>query len=208
MSDDKADAPDEPLDVAALLHRVEQGWRPKFVFFWGHSAKTGGAAGKGAAGKHVLSQWWMSEFEVDGVRYPTAEHYMMAEKARLFGDDDALTRILASPSPGAAKALGRQVRNFAADKWDAACFDIVARGNEAKFGQNEELRTYLLNTGDKVLVEASPVDRIWGVGLAADDPHIENPKRWSGANLLGFALMKARVALRDRAFSNDQVAAT
>lgn len=195
MSDnvDKADGQDEPLDVASLVRRVERGWRPKFVFFWGHKAKAGADVGK-----HVLSQWQASAFEVDGVRYPSAEHYMMAEKARLFGDDVVLARILASPSPGAAKALGRQVRNFKDELWDAACFDIVARGNAAKFGQNEELRTYLLNTGGKVLVEASPLDRIWGVGLAEDDPGIENPAQWRGANLLGFALMKARAMVRER----------
>lgn len=183
---------DTPLDVAALLRKVRAGWSPKYLLFWGHRAKSGADA----AGKHVLSQWWGAPFVIGGIRYPTAEHYMMAEKARLFCDDDALQRILNAASPGAAKALGRKVKNFVAAEWEAKCFDIVVRGNIAKFGQNGELRTYLLNTGKKVLVEASPVDRIWGIGLAADDPRAQNPEQWRGANLLGFALMKARNVLR------------
>lgn len=138
---------------------------------------------------------WGAAFEIDGIRYPSAEHYMMAEKARLFGDDDALRRILVAASPGAAKALGRRVKNFVAAEWDAASFDAVARGNIAKFGQDEGLRAYLQNTGRRVLVEASPVDRIWGIGLAVDDPRAENPEQWRGSNLLGFALMKARDVL-------------
>jgi ribA/ribD-fused uncharacterized protein len=186
----KRAALDPPLNVPELLRRIGAGWSPKYVFFWGHKDKSGAPAGK-----HVLSQWRPSEFEIDGVRYPTAEHYMMAEKARLFGDQRALERILAAPGPGAAKAIGRQVRNFSSERWDAACFDIVARGNIAKFGQNPLLHDYLFETGDKVLVEASPIDRIWGIGLAADDPQAQNPAGWRGANLLGFALMKARAAL-------------
>ena len=92
--------------------------------------------------------------------------------------------------PGAAKALGREVENFVEAEWEAHRFDIVVRGNAGKFAQNAELRTYLLHTGEKVLVEASPVDLIWGAGVAAEDPCVESPDRWPGANLLGFALMK------------------
>jgi ribA/ribD-fused uncharacterized protein len=182
---------DSPRDIAALLHRIERGWAPKYLLFWGHRAKHGDAMGK-----HVLSQWWPVDFEIDTVRYRSAEHYMMAEKARMFADDDAWQRICAASTSGAAKALGRKVMNFHQATWDAGCFDIVVRGNVAKFGQNEPLRRYLLETGDKVLVEASPVDRIWGIGLAADDPRAQDPAQWRGSNLLGFALMQARAMLR------------
>ena len=171
--------------------RSKAGWRPKYLCFWGHQAYPGERAGK-----HVLSQWWESAFEIGGVRYLTAEHYMMAEKARLFGDDALLPEILAAPSPAAAKALGRRVKNFAQPEWDAHRFGIVVRGSVAKFGQNADLRTYLLNTGEQVLVEASPVDPVWGVSLAEGDPRLERPEQWRGLNLLGFALMKARAILR------------
>jgi ribA/ribD-fused uncharacterized protein len=121
---------------------------------------------------------------------------MMATKARLFGDDEALARILATGDPGRAKALGRQVRGFDEAAWQAVRFDAVTRGNVAKFGQSEPLRRYLLATRDAFLVEASPVDRIWGIGFAADHEDARAPARWRGLNLLGFALMRARAILR------------
>lgn len=122
---------------------------------------------------------------------------MMAEKARLFGDEDALGRILAAGSPGAARAAGREVRGFDEAAWTAARWQIVVRGNEARFGQNAELRACLAGTGDRVLVEASPLDRVWGIGLAPDDAAAENPELWRGLNLLGFGPMEARARLRE-----------
>lgn len=178
-------------NVQALREFTRAGGRPKYIFFWGHTPKAGEAVGK-----HVFSQWFEAPFTVDGATYLTAEHWMMAEKARLFGDRDALGRIIAARTPGEAKKLGREVRDFDDDAWNAARWEIVVRGNEAKFGQNPELREYLLNTGDRVLVEASPRDRIWGIGMGAANPDAENPEAWRGLNLLGFALMEARARLR------------
>ncbi|MFB6725518.1 NADAR family protein [Kribbella sp. NPDC056345] len=131
------------------------------------------------------------------IRYPTTEHFMMADKARTFGDEQTLAEILAVPSPAQAKTLGRKVRNFDTVVWAEHRFDIVVAANRAKFGQDEELRAYLLGTKDRVLVEASPVDRIWGIGLAADDVRAEQPGQWRGLNLLGFALMEVRRELAD-----------
>lgn len=162
----------------------------KFVFFWGCQAPRGGGVGPGC-----LSQWWPTSFTVDGVDYPSSEHYMMAEKARLFGDETAAAHVLRSDHPGEAKALGARVTGFDEGVWEAHRFDIVVRGNMAKFGQNKELREYLLGTGKRVLVEASPLDRIWGIGLSADADGAEEPSRWRGLNLLGFALMQVRAAL-------------
>lgn len=179
-----------PGDVEALRAWVERGTRTKYVFFWRHHPERDGSVGAGC-----FSQWWPSAFTVDGVRYATAEHYMMAEKARLFGDEKIAAEVLAAKSPGAVQALGRRVRNFVQAGWDARRFDIVAAGNLAKFGQHPDLGAYLLGTGDRILVEASPIDRIWGIGLAADDERAGNPRRWRGLNLLGFALMAARARL-------------
>jgi ribA/ribD-fused uncharacterized protein len=123
---------------------------------------------------------------------------MMAEKARLFGDEETRSSILATSKPGAAKALGRTVRSFDEKRWGQHRFNIVVRASAAKFGQNADLAAYLAETGDKVLVEASPVDRVWGIGLAADDPRAERPAEWQGLNLLGFALMRARTMLAER----------
>ncbi len=176
----------------SLLGFTRVGGQPKYIFFWGHTPKQGGGVGK-----HVFSQWYEAPFTVDGVTYRTAEHWMMAEKARLFGDGEALARVLGAGNPGAAKQYGREVRGFDDARWEAARWDIVVRGNLAKFGQNAELGAFLANTGDRVLVEASPVDRIWGIGLAEDDARAQDPERWRGLNLLGFALMEVRGRLRD-----------
>ena len=158
---------------------------------WSPSSWTAGGVGKGC-----LSQWWPVAFTVDGVRYASAEHYMMAAKARLSGDAGAVEEILSAPHPGAAKALGRQVRGFDEQRWAEHRFDVVVAGNMAKFSQHPKLRDYLDGTGGRVLVEASPRDLVWGIGLAADDERAGSPERWPGLNLLGFALMEVRARLR------------
>ena len=117
---------------------------------------------------------------------------MMASKARLFGDRAAIDRVLASDDPGAAKAAGRQVRDFDETLWRGRRFDIVVAGNLAKFDQNAEIRDFLLGTRSRVLVEASPHDRIWGIGLSEKSPAATNPFLWKGLNILGFALMEVR----------------
>jgi ribA/ribD-fused uncharacterized protein len=149
-----------------------------------------------AVGKECLSQWWPAKFVVDDVTYSSAEHFMMAGKARLFGDEAVLSRIFQAPTPGEAKKLGRQVRGFEQARWNAVAFNVVVRGNTEKFKQNPELLEFLLGTNTMVLVEASTVDRVWGIGLAASDPLARDPQAWLGGNLLGFALMAARQVLR------------
>lgn len=175
------------MDRAALCNRLEEGWRPDLLFFWGHRPQADGSVGPGC-----LSQFWPSAFEVDGQLYATAEHWMMASKARLFSDDDALARVLTSPEPAQAKAVGRTVRGFDEATWRAHRLDIVVQGNVAKFSQNDDERSYLLGTAPAVLVEASPRDRIWGIGMGAANPAAVDPTRWRGQNLLGFALMEVR----------------
>lgn len=177
--------------VADLRKYMDAGNQPDFLFFWGHRP------GKPGVGyKSCLSQWFEAPFEVDGIEYPTAEHYMMAGKARLFNDTDALRAVLAAGSPGAAKAAGRAVRGFDENRWRQYRWDIVVNANVAKFSQHADLKQYLLGTGDQVLVEASPLDFVWGIGLAADDPDAPQPARWQGLNLLGFVLMEVREQLR------------
>jgi ribA/ribD-fused uncharacterized protein len=96
----------------------------------------------------------------------------------------------------AAKALGREVAGFDNEKWERHLFDIVLDGNLEKFRQHRGLRKFLLGTGDQVLVEASPVDRIWGIGLPREDKRATKPDYWRGLNLPGFALMEVREQLR------------
>jgi ribA/ribD-fused uncharacterized protein len=120
---------------------------------------------------------------------------MMYHKAKLFGDQLACERVLQATNPGDVKAIGREVLGFDQSLWEKERFDIVVNGNLAKFSQHAALKGYLVATGSKVLVEASPVDRIWGIGLAKDDPAAQNPNSWKGENLLGFALMEVRQKL-------------
>lgn len=184
-----------PTPRQHLQARQEAGEPLKFRFFWGHTGA--------GVGDWVLSQWWEAPFTVDGTTYRTAEHWMMAEKARVFGDDAAVPAILAARSPGAAKALGRKVTGFDGAVWEQVRSAIVRAGNIEKFGQNPPLRDWLLATGDTVLVEASPRDRIWGIGMAASNPDAGRVAAWRGENLLGFALMEAREHLRVRSDSRE-----
>lgn len=174
-----------------LLAAMQQGLQPKFLFFWGHTP-----AVPGMVGKECLSQWWPAAFTLAGVTYPTAEHYMMAEKARLFGDAPMLNQILKAKGPAAAKRLGRGVQGFDEATWTNARFGIVVAANLAKFGQNPALQAFLLGTRARILVEASPRDKVWGIGLAQTDPRASDPAQWRGLNLLGFALMAARAQLQ------------
>lgn len=155
----------------------------RFVFFW----------------DGWPSQWHPSPFEIDGEAYSCCEQWMMAEKARVFGDGEALERIMASDSPREQKALGRRVRGFDGGRWNEVCRGIVYRGNLAKFTSSAAFTNVLLNTGERVIVEASPQDAIWGIGLAKEDPRALDPAQWLGTNWLGVAVMQVRDELRRRA---------
>ncbi|MET9294514.1 NADAR family protein [Streptomyces sp. NPDC003077] len=183
-------AVDGPRSVAELIAATAAGQKYKYVYFWGHRPRR-----DGTLGPSCFSQWWPSPFTVGGVRYATAEHWMMACKARLFQDAEAERKVLAAGHPKQAKDAGRTVRGFDEERWRAHRFAFVTEGSVHKFGQDAALRDFLLGTGSRVLVEASPLDRIWGIGLAADDERAAAPSRWRGENLLGFALMEARQRL-------------
>ncbi|WP_369249539.1 NADAR family protein [Streptomyces sp. R41] len=187
----------------ALVSAVQSGARVKYLHFWGHRPRP-----DGRVSASCLSQWWPSPFVVDDVEYATAEHWMMASKARLFGDEEAERRVLAASNPALAKKAGRLVRGFDEAIWERERFGIVVEGSVHKFAAHADLREFLLGTGERskmgvppaegsgrVLVEASPLDRVWGIGLAADDERAFDPERWRGPNLLGFALMEARARL-------------
>lgn len=159
--------------------------RPELLLFYGHRVTK-------TVTETCLSQWYPCQFEVGGVTYTSAEQYMMAEKARLFGDEEIRTEILSISDPRTCKALGRKVKNFDKAVWDKKKEGIVRNGNFEKFMQNDALRNFLLSTGDKVLVEASPTDRVWGIGLGKNNPDALDPQKWRGQNRLGFTLMAVR----------------
>ncbi len=178
-------------DINWLTEKFENGETLKFIYFWGHTNKY-----NEAVGKFCFSQWYPSSFIVDNITYKTAEHWMMAHKALLFGDTKSFDKIIASDKPGEAKELGRRVLGYEEETWNEKKFEIVKLGNIHKFNQHPDFADYLLKTENRVLVEASPVDTIWGIGLPADSKDIDNIYAWPGQNLLGFALMEVRDFLK------------
>ncbi len=174
-------------DLEQLRSACRAGRKFKYLFFWGHTPPADGSVNQGC-----LSQWWMSPFEIEGTEYSCTEQYMMAEKARLFGDGEMLAAIMQAKHPKEMKAFGRSVGNFDKDVWESRCYEIVKRGSLAKFSQNPQLWNYLKSTRNRIVVEASPRDRIWGIGMGQSNPNADNPLQWRGRNLLGFALTEAR----------------
>lgn len=174
-----------------LKQQFAEGQHIELLFFWGHQPSK-----DGSIIKTCMSQWWPVNFEEDGIVYKTAEHYMMVGKAKVFRDHEMIVKIIACETPKEAKAFGRKVANFDAKIWDQHKYRIVVQANVLKFSQNPDLKEFLLSTGNKVIVEASPRDLIWGIGLGEHNPKSQDPHTWRGRNLLGFALMEARDELR------------
>jgi ribA/ribD-fused uncharacterized protein len=173
-------------NITNLLERLAQGEALEYLLFWGHTGKANVTTAA------CFSQWWLQSFVVEGLVYPTAEHWMMAQKAVLFNDNAVLEQILACEKPADVKALGRKVANFDPEIWDQNCFEIVVTGNLHKFSQHPDLKAFLLKTNPKIIVEASPFDAIWGIGMGETHVDARNPHLWRGTNLLGFALMEVR----------------
>ncbi len=139
-----------------------------------------------------LSNWYLSEFDIDGKKFSSMEQYMMYKKAELFQDWEAAEKILATDQVGKIKMLGRSVRNYEDTIWNGVRQIVVYEGLLAKFGQNEELRRLLLDTGDAVLAECAVQDCIWGIGFSMKDKRRFVVEEWKGQNLLGYTLMKVR----------------
>ena len=155
------------------------------VFFWKTDEPDG-----------CFSNWYPSPFVLDGERFANVEQYMMAEKAKLFGDMGMYHLIRSTESPADCKRLGRRVKGFDSMEWDAAKYRVMKAGNLEKYRQNPTLLKKLLETEDAILAEASPKDRIWGIGMEADEAATVDPKDWPGQNLLGKVLMEVREELR------------
>lgn len=170
----------------ALIEKYNAGETFKYLFFWKPTIE------EGKITESCLSQWWMCNFVVDGITYSCTEQYMMAEKARLFHDKNMLEKIMETKYPKEMKAYGRAVQNFDEETWNARAYSIVKKGNTAKFSQNPDLWNFLKQSSGRILVEASPRDRIWGIGMGKSNEDAQNPLKWKGKNLLGFALTEVR----------------
>lgn len=149
----------------------------KYKFFW----------------NGIFSNWHESNFEINGIKYNCGEQYMMHQKAITFKDKEIANKILCEYSPRRQKQLGRQVRNFNPQKWDLVKYELVKNGLREKFNQNSELKRYLLKYKGFQIVEASPEDRIWGIGFY-DSEAIQNIENW-GENLLGKILTELATEL-------------
>lgn len=154
----------------------------KYTFFWQTESP--------------FSQWHSSRFIIDGIPFKTAEHYMMWKKAMIFGDTDVAAEVLKSIHPKETKALGRKVKNFIKEDWEKVCKQVVYEGNYAKFTQNEKLLKALMDTGETLLVEASPYDTIWGIGLNEVNAKKTPESKWPGTNWLGKELTRLREELK------------
>ena len=158
-----------------------------FIFFWGHAP-----AKDGTITETCLSQWWSCDFYENGILFCCAEQYMMYKKALLFNDFEYAQKIIQCKEAKKIKDYGRLIRNFSEEIWNENKQTIVMQGNMLKFSQNIELKEYLQKTGSKILVEASPYDKIWGIGMKKGADGILSPQEWKGENLLGFIIMDVR----------------
>jgi len=160
----------------------------KYTFFW----------------NGPFSQWDASPFmDLNGLMYNCCEQAMMAHKAMTFKDEESFKKIMATTSPREQKALGRKVKNFNPKVWDVMSSLIVYDMNLLKFSQNKKHQEALLKTGDTILVEASPYDKIWGVSMSEDDSRINDMSQWKGQNRLGFILTRVREVLKDEMAHQD-----
>lgn len=139
-----------------------------------------------------FSQWYKSGFVVDGIKFVCAEQFMMYGKAMLFNDVDIAEKILHTNNAKKQKALGRLIKGFNNDIWESKRESIVYEGNFLKFSQNPELKDILLATYPLTLVEASPEDKIWGIGMDENHPDVLDSTKWKGLNLLGYILTDLR----------------
>ena len=179
-------------NIEKIKEIVRKNPATEIIYFWGHTPTTKKITNS------CFSQWFDVYFVVDGLSYHTTEQYMMASKARLFGDEETLRKIMNAYSPAEHKKLGRKVKGFDAAIWDEKKLDIVVEGNKAKFCQNPDLKEFLLATDNAILVEASPYDKIWGIGLDREVALNGSVEDWDGENLLGCALMEVRDWLNDK----------
>ena len=163
----------------------------KHIFFW----------------KEAYSQWHMSDFKdpISNITFICAEQYMMYHKAMLFGDTETATKILEAKTPKEHKALGRSAKGYNQELWDENKFNIVRNASMLKFTQNLRLLVMLLETGNKTLVEASPLDPIWGIAMDENAEGIDNPDNWKGENLLGYALTDTRDYIREILFNKENL---
>lgn len=163
----------------------------KHIFFW----------------RDPIAQWNMSAMKdpITGIIYNCSEQYMMHQKALLFDDEVRAKEIMKAAHPREQQALGRTVKGYDQKIWDANKYNIVLNACMLKFTQHTKHLVTLLDSGDRLFVEASPNDKIWGIGMREDDPGVDDPANWKGENLLGQAITETRTYIRELLLSKDNL---
>ncbi|BFU24632.1 protein T24A6.7, putative [Entamoeba histolytica HM-3:IMSS] len=167
----------EDIDINKQQHQYTYFWKPSI---------------EEEVNKSCLGNWYPSEFDYDGIHYYFCEQFLMGCKAKLFGDDQIFKLILDSRNPYEMKKLGKKVKGFNQEVWDEYKAAVMFEGGLAKFTQNPQLRRFLMETGDDILVEASKFDAVWGIKMEESDERANDPHQWCGENILGFTLMSIR----------------
>lgn len=154
--------------------------KDNLVTFWNTSGEFG-----------CFSNWKKSIFKVGEIEFYNMEQFIMYQKALLFGDVEVAEKILKEKNPKEIKKFGREVKNFNAEIWSRNLFHLCSVGMVEKFNQNPDMKNILISTGNKTIVEASPYDKIWGIGMSETDEDILNMSKW-GENILGKMLCYTR----------------
>ena len=144
-----------------------------------------------------LSNWYLSSFELDGIHFSSCEQYIMYRKCMIFGDQASADAVLSTDDTETQQSIGKTAKGFIPAVWDGMKQPLLMRGLYAKFTQNEDLKQLLLETGDTYLVECAASDHIWACGRKLTDDRRFDITKWNGQNLLGFALMEVRSALKN-----------
>lgn len=163
----------------------------EYVFFW----------------SGIYSQWYLADMTdpKTGIKFNCSEQFMMWSKATIFGDKEQAKKILSEKDPRKQKELGRGVKNYKQEIWDMVKYNVVSNATMLKFTQNPKLLAELLLTGDRILVEASPKDTIWGIGMGENDFGVDDKNNWKGENLLGYACTETRDFITKLLSSTDNL---
>jgi ribA/ribD-fused uncharacterized protein len=166
---------------------VEAAEPPEIIYFFTGSPELNA--------NREFSNMFEAPMQIDGITFPTVEHYYQWSKAKVSGDEEAATKIMKTASPKSVKAYGKKVKNLDKEKWEEKKNDIMRIALKAKFSQHPELRKKLQDTGTKLLAEANPRDKYWGIGTSHDTSKAKDPNKWPGKNVMGNMLQELRTTL-------------
>jgi ribA/ribD-fused uncharacterized protein len=183
---EKAEPKAEPVRRKRVVKKAEAAVAlPEILFFFSKDPEN-----------KEFSNFYETEFELDGVKYKSAEHAYQGIKAKTFGDNEAFEKILKAKSAQSAKAAGKKVKEYKEETWNEKKDEVMKTVLRAKFTQNLELRKKLLDSGDKVIANADSRDKYWGIGTSTNTSMAKDPAKWKGENKLGKMLEELRTTIK------------